>query len=177
MMEYIRDYVMTAAIFGFFGISWFGWAQENPPKSWRIPLGIGAGLSLVIGMIGVYFSIQNWHESTALSSNGAYSSYITFVIIEFVLAAIGAIVLILRKKQSYIAPWICFVVGVHFIWLEKIFQDPSLYILAILFIAVSLLSVFLSKKKNIANSALTGVGAGSVLLIFAIYGLIRYFMV
>lgn len=176
-MEYIRDYVMYAAIFGVFGFSWFGWAQENPPKSWRIPLGIGSGLSLLVGLIGVYFSILNWDESTALSAAGAFSSYLTFVVIEVILAAVGAFLLTHYKKQYYIASWICFIVGVHFIWLKHVFQDPSLYILATLLIVVSWISIFLSKKKNISNSALTGVGAGFVLFCFAVFGLIRFFMV
>ncbi|WP_028775799.1 hypothetical protein [Shimazuella kribbensis] len=176
-MEYIRDYVMYASVFGVFGFSWFGWAQENPPKKWRIPLGIGSGISFIIGLIGIYLSIQNWDESSALSRDGAYSSYLTFVIIEVILAAIGGILLTRYKKQSFIAPWICFVVGVHFIWLKAVFLDASLYLLAILMIGISLLSIYFSKRTSISNSALTGAGAGFVLLCFAISGLIRYFLV
>jgi hypothetical protein len=176
-MEYVRDYVMYAAIFGVFGFIWFGWAQENPPKSWRVSIGIASGLSLLVGIIGIYFSIHNWYENTALTLDDAFSSYVTFVVIEFVLAAIGAFFLSRYKKQHIIAPWICFIVGVHFIWLKSVFQDPSLYALAILLIGVSLLSIFLSKRKGIANSVITGIGAGFVLFCFAISGLVRFFLV
>lgn len=174
-MEYIRDYVMYAAIFGTFGFSWFGWAQENPPKSWRLPLGIGGGLSFIIGVIGIYLSIQNWHQASALSHGSAYTAYLIFVFIEVLLCAIGAFALIRMKKQTYTAPWICFIVGIHFIWLKSIFQDASLYILAILLIGISIASIFLSKRTNISNSAITGAGTGFVLFCFAILGLIRFF--
>jgi uncharacterized membrane protein YozB (DUF420 family) len=175
-VEYVRDYVMYSAIFGIFSFSWFGWAQENPRKSWRKYIGIASAVPLVLGLVGIYLSIKHWHDHTALSEPGVFHNYLYFVFIEFFLAAIGAFLLIKFKRNDYTAPWIAFVVGVHFFWLKSVFKDPSLYILAVLLIGVALISLFVSKKFNIANSAITGIGAGTVLLCFAILGLIRFLM-
>lgn len=59
-------------------------------------------------------------------------------------------------SMSWLAPWIAFMVGVHFIGLSSVFADPSLYVL----VAVSILSLFVSPKLQVANSAITGIGSG-----------------
>ena len=48
---FIRDAAMTAVVFGFFASSWFGWAQEAPPASWRRWLGAGVHLFPVADII------------------------------------------------------------------------------------------------------------------------------
>jgi hypothetical protein len=40
--EFLRDAAMTAAVLGFFASAWFGWAQDDPPRSWRRPLVAGS---------------------------------------------------------------------------------------------------------------------------------------
>ncbi len=82
-----------------------------------------------------------------------------------------------KEKKDYVAPWIAFIVGVHFFWLVNVFKDSSLYILAILLIVIAALSLWLSKKLKIANSAVTGIGSGTALFCFAVLGLIRYLLV
>lgn len=167
---------MYTSIFGMFSFVWFGWAQENPRKSWRKYIGIASGLALVVCLIGVYLSITNWHERTALSNSSVFHNYLIFVFVEFLLAGIGAFLLIRLKKNDYVAPWIVLIVGTHFFWLKNIFNDFSLYILAVLLIGLAIISLWLSKKLNVANSAITGIGAGTVLFSFAILGLIRFLM-
>jgi len=168
---------MYIAIFGWFSFCWFGWAQENPRKSWRKYIGIASGFALVLSAIGIYLSVKHWGDPSTLNDNKVYTNYLIFVFIEFFLAAIGAFILIRRKLKDYIAPWIAFIVGIHFIWLKNIFQDPSLYLLAILLVGVAIISLFLSRRLKVANSAITGIGAGIVLFCFAILGLIRFLMV
>jgi small-conductance mechanosensitive channel len=53
----------------------------------------------------------------------------------------------------------------------------SLYLLAVFLIGVVLVSLFLSKKLKVANRAITGIGAGTVLLGLAFLGLIRFLSV
>ncbi|WP_245835670.1 hypothetical protein [Virgibacillus ndiopensis] len=165
---------MYMAIFGIFSFSWFGWAQENPRKSWRKYIGIASGLSLLVGVLVIYLSVINWNKPTVLSDSSVFNNYLTFVYLEFLIAGIGAILLIKYKQKDYISPWVAFIVGVHFIWLKTIYQDFSLYVLATLLVGISLISLFFSKKLNVATSAITGIGAGSVLFCFAIIGLIRF---
>ncbi|NHN30443.1 hypothetical protein [Paenibacillus agricola] len=173
-MDYVRDYAMYAAIFGIFSFSWFGWAQENPRKSWRMYIGIASGVALLVGLIGIYLSVTHWNDNTALSDPRVFKQYLLFVYIEFFLAAVGAFLLIKFKYQNYVAPWIAFIVGLHFFWLAPIFKDSSLYILGILLVVISIASLFISKKLNTANSAITGIGTGTALFCFAILGLIRF---
>lgn len=174
-MEFIRDYTMYAAILGFFSLSWFGWAQEKPRESWRKYLAIASGISLIVCLTGVYLSIQNWDAPSALSETDAYQTYLITVYVEFFLAGAGAAFLLLRKLGNYVAPWVAFIVGVHFIGLVPVFQDRSLYVLAAFLISDAIASLSISRKLNVANSAITGIGAGISLLIFAVIGLIRYF--
>lgn len=57
--EYLRDSAMSALILGFFASTWFGWAQERPPASWRLPLVGGAVVSLLVALAGGGLAWQN----------------------------------------------------------------------------------------------------------------------
>ncbi|MFB5660949.1 hypothetical protein [Alteribacillus sp. HJP-4] len=175
-VEYIRDYAMYTGIFGMFSFMWFGWAQENPRKSWRKYLGAASVLAMVVCLFGVYLSVTHWQEATALSVTTTFHRYIVFVWIEFFLAGIGAIVLLKRRLKEYVAPWIAFIVGIHFFWLTSIFQDGSLIVLGVLLTGTSLMSLPISRKLNVAASAVTGIGFGTLLFFFALSGLIRFLL-
>ena len=173
-MDYVRDYAMYASIFGMFSFSWFGWAQENPRPSWRKYIGIASGVSLLICLIGIYLSITNWDAPSVLNNKTSFDNYLISVYIELFVAGAGASILLKCKFNDYVAPWIAFIVGIHFISLKSVFNDFSLYLLAALLVAVSITSLFISKKLNVANSAITGIGTGTVLFAYALLGLIRY---
>lgn len=173
-MDYIRDYTMYTAIFGLFSFIWFGWAQENPRKSWRKYIGIASVIALLVSFLGIYLSILNWKEPSALSNIKAFNSYLIFVWIEIILCGFGAFLFIRFKRSDYVAPWIAFIVGIHFFGLKSVFNDFSLYILGALLIGIAIISLFVSRKLNVANSAITGIGAGIILFCFAILGLIRF---
>lgn len=175
-MDYIRDYTMYTAIFGLFSFIWFGWAQENPRKSWRKYIGIASVIAILVSFLGIYLSVMNWREPSALSTTKAFNSYMIFVWIEIILCGLGAFLFIRFKKSDYIAPWIAFIVGIHFFGLKSVFHDVSLYILGALLIGIAIISLWVSKKLNVANSAVTGIGAGIVLFCFAILGLTRFLL-
>ncbi|WP_238357801.1 hypothetical protein [Cohnella zeiphila] len=141
-MEYARDYVMYASIFGMFSFSWFGWAQENPRASWRKYLGIASGIALLVCLFGVFLSIRNWDAPSALSASTSFRQYLISVYAEIFLAGAGAGWLILQKRKDFIAPWIAFIVGIPFISLAGVFEDPSLYLLAAAGGSVSCFSLF-----------------------------------
>lgn len=172
-MEYVRDHAMMVVIFGFTGFVWFGWGQENPKKNWRKYLGIGAAISVLVGLYGVYLSIHHWNLPSALNELDSLTWYYVIVATEFALAIVGAYYLTRRGLADHIASWICFIVGIHFFPLAIIFKDWTLYILAILFILVVLYSIKKDKKTSYASSALIGIGAGSSLLAFALFNLYR----
>lgn len=171
-LDFIRDYAMYAVIFGIFGMSWFGWAQENPPKSWQIPLGIASGISFIVAGIGGYLAWQNWDGATALASSDVYKQFGIIVGIECALALIGSLVLYKLRKQAYVSAWIAFVVGIHFIPLAGIFKDNALYILAALVAAAPLVAVYLARRTKLSVVTLTGVFVGTSLFAFALRGLL-----
>ncbi|RXZ80344.1 hypothetical protein EBB07_19500 [Paenibacillaceae bacterium] len=176
-MEYVRDYAMYASIFGMFSFCWFGWAQENPRASWRKYLGIASGIALLVCLLGVYLSITNWGAASALKERSSFTTYLILLYGEFFLGGVGAFFLIKRKLARYVAPWIAFIVGIHFIGLVHVFDDPALYLLAALLVLIAVAAPFIAPKLQVANSAITGIGVGTVLFGFALLGLIRFFTV
>lgn len=98
-LEYIRDYVMYTAIFGMFSFIWFGWAQENPRKNWRKYMGIASGIALLVCLIGVYLSVTNWEEATALSEMNALTTYIIVFYAQLIIGGLGAFLLTRKKKR------------------------------------------------------------------------------
>ncbi|MDN6640911.1 MAG: hypothetical protein L0L10_09030 [Tetragenococcus sp.] len=172
-MEYLRDIATSVVIYGFFGFVWFGWALEGPKESWKKYLGVACGTSLLIGLFGIYLVFNYQEEASVLTEKGLSSWYYIIVIIEFLLGGVVAYLLYRKQLENYIAPWICLVVGVHFSPLAFIFQEPTMHILAILFIVTSIITVKRSKTITYKASAITGIGAGSTLLCFALFNIIR----
>lgn len=169
---FIRDFAMYAVIFGFFGMVWFGWAQENPPKSWRVWLGIGSVVSVLLMNAGIYLAITNWSGGTALNSRAAYSAFGITVGVEVATAALGALVLAHLHKLHLISAWIALVVGLHFLPLVWIFKDKWLLLLTMLASAAPIVAILLARKTRMAVSAWVGVSMGVVLVAFAMRGLV-----
>jgi hypothetical protein len=169
-MQFARDAAMTALVLGFFASAWFGWAQENPPSSWRLALIVGGVLSVVVAVFGATLAWRSWSAGSALSEPGAMRSYGIIVGIEFGIAAVGAVVLAALGHSEYLSVWICLVVGVHFWPMAPVLKNPSLIPLGVLMAAVALMAFLVSRRTSLAPSAITGAGSGVVLLGFAIGG-------
>lgn len=172
-MVYLRDIATSIAIYGFFGFVWFGWALEGPKESWKKYIGLACAASVLVGLFGVYLIFTFQEEASALSQTSLSTWYYAIVIAEFSLGGILAFVLYKKKKPEYIAPLICLIVGLHFSPLAFVFQDHTMHILTILFVAVSTLTIRRINSISYAASALTGIGAGSTLLCFALFNIIR----
>lgn len=170
-----RDLVMYAAIFGVFAFAWYGWAQENPLKKMRVWLGLGAVISLVIASIGWYLAYVNWEAPSALNTEGAYELFGVIVATEITLALAGSLVLIKRKRSEYVSSWVAFIVAIHFIPLAIIFKDWTLNILAALLI-IGIVAIQKMPTAKLKRNTLTCIFTASVLLIFAIRGLLEYFI-
>jgi hypothetical protein len=168
----LRDSAMTGLVLGFFASSWFGGAQERPPDPWRTPLIVGTVASLVVAVGGGVYAWRNWSSSSALGESGAMWRFIIIVWAEVIIAALGAAVLIVRRHTAYLAPWICLVVGLHFLPMAPVLENPSLLLLGGLLIAVAAVTVLVSRRTPIAPSAVTGLCAGLTLLGFATRGLL-----
>jgi hypothetical protein len=71
---FVRDAAATAAVFGFFAASWFGWAQDNPPKPWRRPLIAGSILSLLTAAAGGLLTWRHWTDGTVFDADTSRTS-------------------------------------------------------------------------------------------------------
>lgn len=173
MEEFIRDYAMTAAILGTFAFAWFGWAQQDPPKSkwWPISLGIGSGISLAIASTGGILAWRNWNGPTSLGGDG-FSDYMYIFIIEFALIALATGITLALRKSRYLPTVVSLIVGLHFFPLAPVFNDAWLNLLAVLVTLASILPLVLAKRLNISLVTLTCVGVGLSLFTFALRGLL-----
>lgn len=172
--EYIRDYTMYAAVFGFFSAVWFGWAQEKPREKWRIYLRIATVVAVVVSLLGFYLSGTHWNAASMLNEGTNFKTYLIIFYGEMAIGGAGAVGLFLLKRQQYISAWIALIVGIHFIALESVFADSSLYVLAAFLILIALGSPFAAGKLKVAISAVTGIASGLTLLVYALSGLVRF---
>jgi len=170
--EFVRDAAVMAAIFGVAGFAWLGWAQEAPPERWRVRLGVASVISLLTGAVGGFLAWRNWGPDSALAAESARESFGVVAGVELGLSALGAVVLTVRKQARWISAWICLVVGAHFVPLAIIFHDPGLHVLAIALVLWSGAAVVAARRTALQPSALVGVGAGVVLWLFAVRGLL-----
>lgn len=170
MAEFIRDAAMTAAIFGFFASAWFGWAQEDPPRTWKAWLVSGSLGGLMVAILGGLVAWQNWDTGTVFDRTTSISFGIV-VAIEVVIAALGSWILIRRRHADLVGPWVAFVVGAHFIPLAVLLQYPLFYVVAIALMVGSPIAVLVARRSSITVSAVNGVVAGSILLTAALVSL------
>ena len=172
-MYFERDYSMMIAIFGFFSMVWYGWSQEKPPKSWRKYIGVLTSIALLVCLYGIYLSINNWGKGTALAEENSLNNYCIFVVLEFIIAGADVFVLSRKKWIEYAAPWVCFIVGAHFFGLRVVFQDFSLHILGLLLIIIAGMFIYFVKGSKLNNSTITGLAAGTILLLFVALNLLH----
>lgn len=169
--EFVRDYAMYAAIFGMFGFAWFGWAQENPPNKLRPLLGIGSAVSFIIACIGGYQAFRHWGDGSALAADESYALFGAIVAVEIISALVGALYLIKRKKQQYVATWVAFIVGIHFAPLAVLFHDPWLYVLAATIAASAAVSL---RSRQLQPNTFVCITTGIILLSFGIHGIVLF---
>ena len=168
--EFIRDAAATAAILGFFASSWFGWALDDPPASWRARLITGAILSVASAAAGAFYTWRFWSDGSVFDSSTSRAFGIV-VGIEVALAGTGSWYLSARDRSDLIPAWVAFVVGVHFFPLAVLLAYPMLHVLALLLTIGALLAVPLSGRRSLPISAVTGAIAGPTLLTAALYSL------
>jgi hypothetical protein len=171
MTEFVRDAAATAAILGFFASTWFGWAQEHPPKSWRPWLITGSAVSLVTMLAGGLLAWRHWSDGTAFDEDTSRTFGIV-VGIEVVLAGAGAVVLGARGRRDVIPAWIALVVGLHLFAVAAIIDYPLLHLVAALVTLAALAAIPVARSRAWPISATNGFGAGTALLAGALFSLL-----
>lgn len=164
---FVRDMAVAAAVFGFAAFVWFGWAQEAPPARWRLPLGLGSAVGLLLAVAGGVLAWRNWGPESVLTDPEVRRAFGVVCGVEFAAAGLGALALALTKRPKWTASWIAFVVGVHFVPLAVIFGDPGMHVLAAVVVLVVGLAVLVHRRTGTAPSAVTGLGTGIALAVFS----------
>ncbi|GAA4954390.1 hypothetical protein [Actinoplanes utahensis] len=165
--EHVRDLAVTAAVFGFFAATWFGWAQEGPPRPWRRYLIAGTVVSYLVMLAGIVLAWRHWDDGTVFTADSSRTFGIV-VGIEFGAAAAMAVLLTVMRRKELIPVWIAFIVGVHLFPVAAIIEYPLVHVTAVLVTAVVLASLPFARKRRLPVSAVVGAGTGVVLLAAAI---------
>lgn len=160
-----RTAANAAAIEGFFAAMWFGWGQEGPPDGVSIILVVGFFLAVIvfIGGLGSAYSARG--EPDPLAGGGAGRKYGITVATEFGLIGLGAVILGTTGHADFVAAWICVVVGVHFVPLGRVFPGIGMVTLAAVVTAVGIVAVAVGVTTDLLPSTITGLGAGTCLLV------------
>lgn len=165
--DFPRDLLMTGVIFGIAAFVWAGWAQERPPKHWiwRVILGVLSLGGAALAGISLPAAIRNWSAPTAISWGGTASTwYLVVFWIEVVVIIVLAIWATKRKRTDLIAPLVLAVVGIHFIPLAGVFQQP-VFVFAGALMAIAALAAALVPDKDAARSFWCGIVAAPILLL------------
>jgi uncharacterized membrane protein len=166
--EHVRDLAATAVVFSFFASSWFGWAQEAPPRKWRPFLIAGSVVSILTGVAGGLLTWRHWHDGTAFDEDTSRTFGIV-VGIEFAAAALGSVLLAVRRRRELSSVWIAFVVGVHLFPVAVLIGYPVIHVVAALITIASLVAVPIARSRALTPSAVVGAATGAVLLAAALF--------
>lgn len=162
-----RDLAATGLVLGVAATAWFGWAHAAPPSGWSGPLTLG-GLVAVLVAIGSGVLVWTHRESdSAMQDPANRRAYGRAVIVEVVAILAGVVVLGATDRSSYLAAWILFVVGVHFVPLARVFAVGALAVAGGALVVVSALATIVAMTTDMAPSALAGGLGGLVMLVCA----------
>lgn len=165
LTDFVRHHAFTIAWFGLMTFVWFGWSQEDPTPRWRWVLGVGSLLGAAIAGVFVPAVVTGWDGPSALE--GHYVLFGVIVLLEVLLAGLGALVLWRRGRARWTAWWIALVVALHFIPLAVLLGDWSLVVLSAAQTLGLILLVPRLQVTERATSHLAGPLMGSTLLAFA----------
>jgi hypothetical protein len=159
-----RTLANAVIIEAFFALAWFSWGQDRPPAWESILLDIGAILAVLVTVGGIVIARRARHEPSPLSEPAAGKRYGIIVGTEFASIGIGAAIIGATGHSDFIAAWVCLVVGVHFVPLDRVFPGIGMIGLAAAIVCVAVAAFVVGASTSIPPSAVTGLGAGACLL-------------
>lgn len=158
----------AATIEGFFAFMWFGWGQEGPPAWASAVLGIGSVFAVLVAVAGIVLARRVRAEPAPLAGPSEGRRYGVIVGTEFASIGVGAAILGATGHAEFIAAWVCFVVGVHFVPLDRVFPGIGMIGLAVVVVLVALAATAIGASTSILPSTVVGLGAGACLLVHAV---------
>ncbi|WP_049559566.1 hypothetical protein [Nonomuraea sp. SBT364] len=171
LTEFLRDQCFTTAWFGLMAFVWFGWAQEDPPRGWRIWLGagsvLGVGLAVAFGML----TATHWDQPSALE--GRYAWFGVLVAVEVVAAGAGCFLLARRGAARWMAWWVALVVAAHFLPLALLLNDVGVAAVGVVqLIALAVVGTRLRGTTTPSSRSAAPVMGATLLLSAAISALV-----
>jgi hypothetical protein len=163
--DFLRDEYFTTAWFGVMAFVWFGWSQEDPPARWRLWLGIGSGIGLVVAVPFGILTATNWSSPTAL--DGSYQWFGVLVGAEVLLAGAGCLVLARRGAGRWMAWWVAAVVAIHFLPLALLLSAPGVAIVGVVQLVALVALLPRLRDAEFPSSRLAGPTMGVSLLLSA----------
>lgn len=168
LTEFVRDHYFTTAWFGLMAVVWFGWAQEDPPRRWRIRLGAGSVLGMLLAVGFGVLTALNWDEPTALA--GRYPWFGILVAAEVVAAGAGCLVLARRGAARWMAWWVALVVAAHFLPLALLLEDAGIAVAGVVQLVALAAVLPRLRATDVPTSRLSGPIMGVILLVGAVIG-------
>lgn len=164
--EHLRDAQFTAAWFGLMTMVWFGWAQEAPPKSARVWLGLGSVLGVALAATFAVIVAFNWGSPSALEGRYAWFGVLTGI--ELLAAGGGCLVLARRGRHRWMAWWVGLVVALHFVPLGILLGDWSVSVLGGLMVGALVALLPRLRRGTATTSSTVGPVMGSSLLVYGL---------
>jgi hypothetical protein len=160
-----RGEVIGAAVLAFAGGAWFGWAQDDPPRSWVPYLAAGSVVSVLcwVALVGLVVR-RRTTTGSGMADPRVRRGYWMTVAVEVALIVGGNLLLAAVGHPDYDAAWTLFVVGVHFVPLARIFHARALALTGAVVAVVAVGAAVLGLASDVAPSAVAGAGGGVVFI-------------
>ena len=152
---------------------WFSWGQAAAPSWLSTPLGIASVVGIMVAVVGVVLAVRASGERTRMHDAPVRRRYSIIVGVEFAALAVGAAILAATGLVDWIAVWVCAGVGVHFLPLSRVLDDPILVPLGLVLCAIAGTALLVAAVTTITPSTVIGPATGISLLIAAITALLR----
>jgi hypothetical protein len=165
LTDFLRDQYFTTAWFGLMAVVWFGWGQEDPPRRWRVWLGIGSVLGLGFAVSFGVLTAVNWDQPSALE--GRYPWFGVLVAVEVLAAGVGCLVLAGRGAARWMAWWVAVVVAAHFLPLALLLEDFGVAVVGVVQLVMLGVLVPRLRADTGTSSRLAGPVMGASLLLSA----------
>ena len=161
-----RDLWLNAAVLGFFGGLWCGWAQSSPPAGWTAILVVAEVAGIVLAVCCVVTLARHRSGSSRMASAQAHRRYRRVVGVEVALCLAGAVAFGASGHPHYVAAWVLLVVGVHFWPLATMMRMPALAVTAVVETLVAVVA-FVLGVAGVADSTFVAGGLGGAVMVVA----------
>ncbi|MEV0807298.1 hypothetical protein [Micromonospora sp. NPDC050200] len=167
-----RQAGLTALYLGVFATIWFSVPATDPPL--RTALVVGSGLALLTALFGAVVVVKARRAAAVIPGNRAADRrYGVIVVVEFSLAALGALVLAGLGWSEFVPVLVCAVVGLHFVPLAPVLRDRLLVPLGVALCLVALAGLVVALASSVQAGLVVGTGAGLLFWGYAALALLR----